>query len=364
MSLTTTQNEPSKKKKGENLMLKFANELEVLRDERVQEERIRNLDYSLTIPISLRKRVAEIIPYEYDKFDRNAFADISKLIQKPCVDKLQRGPLHKKTKRAPSVFAESSCSEILKLEAEEKKFRLNIPPKPELFRKKKKKINWETEYLKKERRDRVKWNTKIYELDTKLEDLSLDVQAEIMMDAAAEKFIAWFNNIGSQRDIMTVEKIKQLFAIEAERFFIQSIYIEPKEIKSIAKNVAERWNMPELAVETQFLQYLEDRKNYVPPNIPKVAFGRSRPLNELPWVQHKKDIPVKTCFSDLILSYRIVFAGITHLSTVKLLVDFYKLRPHLEVPEYLLKCGVFEEVEEKVEVRVGKPLYETLHLKY
>lgn len=41
--------------------------------------------------------------------------------------------------------------------------------------------------------------------------------------------------------------IKALFSIEGERQLLSSIIIEPKEVKAIAKTVADKWHLPEVS---------------------------------------------------------------------------------------------------------------------
>lgn len=46
---------------------------------------------------------------------------------------------------------------------------------------------------------------------------------------------------------MSKEELKALFSIEADRKLLASIITEPKEVKAIAKTVADKWNMPEVS---------------------------------------------------------------------------------------------------------------------
>lgn len=65
---------------------------------------------------------------------------------------------------------------------------------------------------------------------------------------SAERFTEWINSLGSNRDSdISKEKLKALFSIEGDRKLLASILTEPKEVKAIAKTVADKWNLPEVS---------------------------------------------------------------------------------------------------------------------
>lgn len=85
------------------------------------------------------------------------------------------------------TYNESTCSEIERLENEFPKFVLNIDKPLEHKAKAKKKHNWYCSYICKPRKQRVKWDSKIYDLECSIWEKSLDEQAEHLMDAVSKQ---------------------------------------------------------------------------------------------------------------------------------------------------------------------------------
>lgn len=86
---------------------------------------------------------------------------------------------------AKAVFNESTCSEIERLENEFVKFEVKLDTDVERKATAKKQINWTSGYICKPRRERVKWDSKIYHLERSLAEKTLDEQAECLMDAVS-----------------------------------------------------------------------------------------------------------------------------------------------------------------------------------
>ncbi|TMW45269.1 hypothetical protein DOY81_009650, partial [Sarcophaga bullata] len=181
---------------------------------------------------------------------------------------------------------------------------------------------------------------------------------------SAERFTEWINSLGSDRDSdISKEKLKALFSIEGDRKLLASILTEPKEVKAIAKTVADKWNLPEMAIELKYENYIRDCLNNVPKKIDTVAFGRTIPNKNRPWLPSESDVPITTVFPDELLTLEKLFKGITHLRSTKELAEFYRKRPTLEKPRYLVSSGLFKH-EKLTQAVTEIPLYERLKLKY
>uniref|UniRef100_A0A1B0AHU0 Uncharacterized protein n=1 Tax=Glossina pallidipes TaxID=7398 RepID=A0A1B0AHU0_GLOPL len=333
--------------------------------ERTLNDRIKNYDFSLTLPVTLRNRVAKILQYEYDEFDRNVFIAESS-VDTPISfgeDEAEADDGIKK-KKTIDLFNESTCSEIERMEHEFLVFDLVMDKPLEHKAKQKRKKNWCSMYICKPRKERVRWDSKIYELEGTVWEKTLDEQAEQLMDASAERFTEWLNSLGSsnQSDI-TKEKLKSFFSIEGDRKLLASIITEPKEVKAIAKTVADKWNLPEMALELKYEKYIKDRLQKVATTIIKVAFGRTVPMKDRPWLPSENDTLIRTAYPQELLTFEKLFKGITHLRSTRALIDFYKKTPVLEKPQYLVVNGHFKDKEEAA-ARGEVPLYERLKLKY
>ncbi|KAM7348590.1 uncharacterized protein ACRADG_007864 [Cochliomyia hominivorax] len=333
--------------------------------QQTRKDKIKKYDFSVTLPANLRKRVAKILPYEFDEYDKNVF--ITESEKEPSIsfgdDEEEEKEITKKEKK-PVEFNESTCSEIERLEHEHHEFVLNMDKPLEHKVKTKKKRNWCSSYICKPRKERVRWDSKIYDLERSIWEKTLDEQAEQLMDASAERFTEWINSLGSNRDSdMSKEKLKALFSIEGDRKLLASILTEPKEVKAIAKTVADKWNLPEMAIELKYENYIRDRLKHVPKKINTVAFGRTIPVKDRPWLPGDYDEPIKTVYPEELLSLEKLFKGITHLRSTKELAEFYKKHPELEKPRYLVSAGLFKR-KSKAQTVTEIPLYEKLKLKY
>ncbi|XP_073827921.1 uncharacterized protein [Musca autumnalis] len=336
---------------------------------KTRKEAIKKYDFSLTLPKPLRKRVAKILPYEFDEYDKNVFIEES-TVEAPLTldedddDDEKKEEKEKRKQKKDEDFNESTWSEVEREEKEHPKFVLKLEKPLEYKGKPKKKHNWPSTFICKPRKKRVCWDSKIYDMECSIWEKTLDEQAEQLMDASAERFTTWINSLGSNRDSdISKEQLKALFSIEGDRKLLASIMIEPKEVKAIAKTVADKWNVPEMAIELKYENYIKNRLKNVPKKIVTVAFGRTVPVKERPWQPSEYDEPIQTVFPEELLTMEKLFKGITHLRSTKLLVDFYKQQKDLERPYYLVKSGLFRE-KTKAQTTTEVPLYERLKLKY
>lgn len=81
------------------------------------------------------------------------------------------------------MYNESTCSEIERMEHEFGAFDLVLEPPLRHKQKTQKKSNWFASFVCKPRKERVIWNSKVYDLEKNIQEASLDEQAERLMDA-------------------------------------------------------------------------------------------------------------------------------------------------------------------------------------
>lgn len=118
-----------------------------------------------------------------------------------------------------------------------------------------------------------------------------------------------------------------------------------------------------MAIELKYENYIKDSLKNVPKKVNTVAFGRTIPMKDRPWLPSDKDEPITTVYPEELLSLEKLFKGITHLRSTKELAEFYKKRPSLEKPSYLVASGLFKR-KAKTQAVMEVPLYERLKLKY
>lgn len=118
-----------------------------------------------------------------------------------------------------------------------------------------------------------------------------------------------------------------------------------------------------MAIELKYENYIRHRLKNVPKKINTVAFGRTIPVKDRPWLPSDYDEPIATVYPEELLSLEKLFKGITHLRSTKELAEFYKKRPNLEKPRYLVSAGLFKK-KAKTQTVTEVPLYERLKLKY
>lgn len=261
-------------------------------------------------------------------------------------------------------FAEENLPEVIEQEAIFPTFELKMEKK--ISRKKSKdryKESWMSEYICLDRKDRIKWDSKIYKKDKDIYEKPLFEQAEIMMDAAAERFSEWINQIGSDRTLdISKDLLKSLFSVEGGMEWMAGVHIEPKQVHAVPATVAERWDIPDMAIELKLEDYLEEIRNYKPKKINKIAFGRNIPHELIPWVPMEMDSSIQPVFPEDLLTKKTLFKGIGHLRSTNLLKDFYMRRPKLERPKYLEDTGYFKKKVGKTTSKADVPLYDLLEI--
>lgn len=118
-----------------------------------------------------------------------------------------------------------------------------------------------------------------------------------------------------------------------------------------------------MAIELKYEKYIQDCLKNVQKKVNTVAFGRTIPVKQRPWIPHETDTLITTAYPEELLSFEKLFKGITHLRSTGTLINFYKKHPKLMKPKYLVDSGCFKDkLQETAQAEV--PLYERLQLKY
>lgn len=118
-----------------------------------------------------------------------------------------------------------------------------------------------------------------------------------------------------------------------------------------------------MALELKYEKYIAECLKKIPKTVIKVAFGRTVPMKERPWIPTGSSHVITPVFPDELLTFEKLFKGITHLRSTRALIDFYKKKPILQKPSYLVVNGCFNDVEQEAG-NMEVPLYELLKLKY
>ncbi|XP_001869712.2 uncharacterized protein LOC6053666 [Culex quinquefasciatus] len=236
------------------------------------------------------------------------------------------------------------------------KFEMRIDPKTKPRELKLKEVNWMESFLRKTRKERIKWQTKLYKSDKKLLEKPLFEQVEELIDLGAQDFAEWLNTLGAEKSNITKDIIKQLFSIGVEGDSAKALYVEPKEIRAIPAEVARDWNLHYMALQRKIAQVMRSDRAQAKVRERHVAFGRTLPM-EMRRFRRFDDIDeIVPNFPPETKTFEKVFKGICHLRSVRVLVDHLKQHPEIHRPKYLVDLGMFREKEAKPDDYV--PLYE------
>lgn len=203
--------------------------------------------------------------------------------------------------------------------------------------------NWMVDYFKKHNQERIIWQTKLYEKKRQFEDKPLFEQVEELTDLSAKSFVSWLNELGQERSEVTEEMVKKLFSIGIEEGVSKALKFGSTHTNVIPDKVASYWSLPQkgLGHEIARARLRENRYRNKPEK--KIAFGKTLSLH----MQHThgmfKDSEIIPPVFRQIRTFEGIFKGITHLTSIGLLVEYLKENPHIERPKHLVEVGLFEE---------------------
>lgn len=118
------------------------------------------------------------------------------------------------------------------------------------------KENWLDEYRSQTRKDRIKWDSKLYSRSRKFHHQTLYEQIDELADVAANEFAEWINTLGSdEKNRLNCKTIKQLFSIGIEDDVSKSISIGLKQRPAIPSELAEMFDCPEVSRFNTFASF-------------------------------------------------------------------------------------------------------------
>uniref|UniRef100_A0A182WC79 Uncharacterized protein n=1 Tax=Anopheles minimus TaxID=112268 RepID=A0A182WC79_9DIPT len=205
---------------------------------------------------------------------------------------------------------------------------------------------WMENFLRKPTRERVRWRSKLYELEPRCSDRPPSERIEQLIDVGAQDFVDWLNTLGADRSSLTTDVVKGLFSIESADETSRALSIAPKEIHAVPSQVAKEWNVPHLALENRIAQLQHHDRMLATSGTKRTAFGRGLPQElRTGWMPSGGDIGADVERPDVpddLISLKRLFRDIWHLRSVKYLVDYLTERPELPRPRFLEEKGLFQ----------------------
>lgn len=126
------------------------------------------------------------------------------------------------------------------------------------------KENWLDEYRSQTRKDRIKWDSKLYSRSRKFHHQTLYEQIDELADVAANEFADWINLLGSdEKNRLNCNTIKQLFSIGIEDDVSKSISIGLKQRPAIPSELAEMFDCPEVSRFNDFASFTTIHTYYI-----------------------------------------------------------------------------------------------------
>uniref|UniRef100_A0A182QZL3 Solute-binding protein family 3/N-terminal domain-containing protein n=1 Tax=Anopheles farauti TaxID=69004 RepID=A0A182QZL3_9DIPT len=205
--------------------------------------------------------------------------------------------------------------------------------------------NWMANFLRKPTRERVRWRSKLYELEPHWSTRPAPERADHLIDVGTEDFVNWLNGLGVERSTLTTDVVRELFSIGPADETSRALNIAPKEIRAVPEEVAKEWHLPQLALENRIAQQLDRDRMLAGVATKRTAFGRNLPhhlrCGWTPDASGSGDF-ARPDFPDDLMSLKRLFHDIWHLRSVKYLVDYLAMRPTLPKPRFLVEKGLFE----------------------
>jgi hypothetical protein len=224
-----------KKVKFKNKTVKF----DSCADKKTPSKKKKSVDFSQSLPPDLYDRIAKIFALSFTKHD--PFEEKKKFSFKELLQDLDPELL----KKLGDDVNEENFAEAIDNYQKNKEVDLNIEertPERKLYEQN---VNWEAEYIKKVRKERIIWQTKLFKENKEIYEKPLFEQTEELIDIAAEHFAVWLKQMDEESNI-NKEFVKQLFSIQVEGDASKALYVEPKEISVIPHEVAKIINMPKV----------------------------------------------------------------------------------------------------------------------
>ncbi|XP_058811502.1 uncharacterized protein LOC131676453 [Topomyia yanbarensis] len=278
-------------------------------------------------------RIIQLPPYDDREFEQIIQSRLKEAFCCYSIDAKDSESLHPETGDEADAEDEDRVS----------KFELKIEPRAKPRELKLEESNWMENFLKKTRKERIRWQTKLYKSDKKLLEKPLFEQVEELIDLGAQDFAEWLSKLGAEKSNITKDIIKQLFSIGVEGDSAKALNVEPKEIRAIPVEVAEDWNLHYMALQRKIAKVMQSDRREAKVRERHVAFGRALPMDMRRFKRFDDIDEIVPNFPEETKTFQKVFKGICHLRSVKILVEHLKEHPEVHRPKYLVDQGMFEE---------------------
>lgn len=295
------------------------------------------VDLSRSLNDDLYDRVAKLIPLPFvknDPFEEQKeikFKDLLMELDPNLVKKLDDG------------VSEEKIAEIIENYQHDKPVEVNIEPRMPERKINQPNINWIASYIKKVKKERIVWQTKLFKDNKEIHEKPLYEQTEELIDIAADHFAVWLKQMDDESNI-NKEFVKQLFSIEIEADASKALSVEPKEISVVPHEVSKLLKLPKLSIQNNVVKMTRKDRKHRDKKPQTVAFGRLLP----PSLRRNKfnedlfdDLYKIHCPPDL-RSLKLVFESILHLRSTQLLVEHLKQNPELPRAKYLIDHNMFD----------------------
>lgn len=297
----------------------------------------KHVDLSQSLHDDLYDRVAKIIPLPFSKND--PFEERKKIQFKDLLMELDP----KLVKKLDAGLSEEKIAEIIENYEQNRPVEINIEPRIPERKLHEQDINWIADYVKKMKKERIVWQTKLFKENKEIFEKPLYEQTEELIDIAADHFAVWLKQMDDESNI-NKEFVKQLFSIEIEADASKALYVEPKEISVIPHEVSKLLKLPKMSIQNNVIEMTRRDRKHRDQKPQTIAFGRLLPLS----MRRNKfnedlfdDLYKIHCPPDL-QSLKIVFESILHLRSTRALVEHLKENPDLPRAKYLVDHNMFE----------------------
>lgn len=200
----------------------------------------KSIDMSQSLPPKLYDRVAKIVPLPFprnDPFEERKILNFKELLESVHPELLQK---------LGNELNEENFADAIEQYQKAKSVNLNIEPRVPERKFFEQNINWAADYLKKLKKERIVWQTKVFRDNKSIHEKPLFEQTEELIDVAAEHFAVWLKQMDDESNI-NKEFVKQLFSIQVEGDASKALYVEPKEISVVPHEVAKAMELPNVS---------------------------------------------------------------------------------------------------------------------
>lgn len=207
-----------------------------------------SLDMSQSLPPKLYDRVAKIMPLTFqrnDSFEEKKILNFKELLKEVHPELLEK---------LGNELNEENFADAIEQYQKAKTVNLNIEPRVPERKFFQQNINWAADYIKKLKKERIVWQTKVFKDTKEIQEKPLFEQTEELIDVAADHFAVWLKQMDDESNI-NKEFVKQLFSIQVEGDASKALYVEPKEISVVPHEVSKAMELPNVNIKNFYFTF-------------------------------------------------------------------------------------------------------------